>query len=113
METVIRILIGGFVVSLFALIGGLFRPASFSGLFGAAPSVALASLALSVAKNGLPYGALECRSMLIGAAGMAFAAWSVCQLMMRGRFRTIPAAVCSVVAWFIVTLGLSVLLLRS
>jgi hypothetical protein len=33
---------GGVVVSAFALIGDLLKPKSFGGLFGAAPSVALA-----------------------------------------------------------------------
>jgi len=32
-------------VSAFAVIGDLFKPKSFGGLFGAAPSVALATLA--------------------------------------------------------------------
>jgi hypothetical protein len=44
-EYVARFLIGGFVVSAFALLGDLLRPKSFAGLFGAAPSVALATLA--------------------------------------------------------------------
>jgi uncharacterized protein DUF3147 len=48
-EILIRFLIGGVSVSLFAIIGDLFKPKSFAGLFGAAPSVALATLALTIA----------------------------------------------------------------
>lgn len=48
MELLLRFLIGGSVVSLFAIAGDVFRPKSFAGLFGAAPSVALATLALTV-----------------------------------------------------------------
>ena len=77
MEIITRFLIGGLVVSSFALIGSLFKPTSFAGLFGAAPSVALASLAFAVADNSAAYATLESRSMLIGAVamGMAGASW--------------------------------------
>ena len=46
MEFVYRFILGGLIVSLFALIGDVLRPRSFAGLFGAAPLVALATLAL-------------------------------------------------------------------
>ena len=39
-EMVIRFLVGGVVVSLFAMLGDVLRPMSFAGLFGAAPSIA-------------------------------------------------------------------------
>ena len=41
-EILARFVIGGVVVSVFALIGDVIKPKSFAGLFGAAPSVALA-----------------------------------------------------------------------
>ena len=65
-----RFLIGGTVVSLFALIGDLLRPKSFAGLFGAAPSVALATLAFAVHSNGTSYAAVEGRSMIAGSVAM-------------------------------------------
>jgi hypothetical protein len=43
-QILIRFLVGGAVVSVFALIGDVLKPKSFAGLFGAAPSVALATL---------------------------------------------------------------------
>jgi len=46
-ELLVRFLVGGALVSVFALLGDLFEPKSFSGLFGAAPSVAIATLALT------------------------------------------------------------------
>ena len=52
MEYVIRFLVGGLVVSLFAVAGDVLRPKSFAGLFGAAPSVALATLTLAFWKPG-------------------------------------------------------------
>jgi hypothetical protein len=51
-EAVLRFLIGGFIVSAFAVLGDLFEPKSFAGIFGAAPSVALATLALMISSNG-------------------------------------------------------------
>ena len=41
-ELVLRFVLGGVIVSLFSLLGDLWKPKTFSGIFGAAPSVALA-----------------------------------------------------------------------
>ena len=49
---IIRFLVGGFVVSLFAALGDVFGPKSFAGLFGAAPSIALATIALDHSTTG-------------------------------------------------------------
>jgi hypothetical protein len=38
----------GVVVSIFAILGDLLKPKSFAGLFGAAPSVALATIGLTI-----------------------------------------------------------------
>jgi hypothetical protein len=40
-QILIRFLIGGAVVSVFAILGDLLKPKSFAGLFGAAPSEGL------------------------------------------------------------------------
>src|ERR1700744_3210483 len=44
MEYLVRFLVGGIVVSAFAVISDVLRPKSFAGLFCAAPSLALATL---------------------------------------------------------------------
>jgi hypothetical protein len=62
MEYLIRFLAGGLVVSAFAVLGDVLRPKSFAGLFGAAPSVALATLGLALWKEGRDYVSLEGRS---------------------------------------------------
>ncbi len=54
-ELLMRILVGGVAVSGFSFLGGLLRPKTFAGLFAAAPSVALATLVLTVAKDGKEY----------------------------------------------------------
>jgi hypothetical protein len=40
MQFIFRFIVGGVIVSLFAGLGGILKPKSFAGLFGAAPSVA-------------------------------------------------------------------------
>jgi uncharacterized membrane protein (GlpM family) len=67
MELLIRFLIGGTAVSLFAMIADAIRPKSFAGIFAAAPSIALATLVLTAHRDGLSYAATEARSMIIGA----------------------------------------------
>src|SRR6267378_1559279 len=51
-ELVVRFMVGGIVVSVFALIGSCLMPRIFAGLFGAAPSVALATIGPSVTAQG-------------------------------------------------------------
>ena len=70
MELVIRFLLGGAVVSAFAAAGELFKPKTFSGLFAAAPSVAIASLALAFHKHGADYVRTEAKAMLLGSVAM-------------------------------------------
>jgi hypothetical protein len=60
----IRFLIGGAVVTSFAILGDLFKPKSFAGLFGAAPSVAIATLGLTIASEGARFASVEARSMI-------------------------------------------------
>jgi hypothetical protein len=69
-EEVLRFLLGGAVVSLLAVIGTIFRPPTFAGIFGSAPSIAIASLTLAFARRGPDYAATEAQSMIIGAAGL-------------------------------------------
>ena len=56
-EYVVRFLVGGVVVSAFAMLGHVLRPKSFAGLFAAAPSVALATLGIAVYQHGASYAA--------------------------------------------------------
>jgi hypothetical protein len=84
MEIVIRFLVGGLVVSLFALSGDVLKPKSFAGIFGAAPSVALATLGLTIGANGKRYAALEARSMIVGALAFLIYACACRSLLARG-----------------------------
>jgi len=51
-EYLLRFIVGGVVVSAFVMLGDVLRPKSFAGLFGAAPSVALATLGIAVYQHG-------------------------------------------------------------
>src|SRR5258707_5549091 len=65
-EYVIRFLVGGAVVSAFAMLGDLLRPKSFAGLFGAAPTVALATIGIAVYLHGADYEALQSQGLICG-----------------------------------------------
>lgn len=102
----IRFLVGGAVVSAFAIIGDLLRPKSFAGLFGAAPSVALATLGLTVATEGAGYAAIEAHSMMAGA--IAFTAYASCVswIMMRHNVKAIWVTIGAIPLWLGVAFGL-------
>jgi len=112
METMVRFLIGGVVVSAFAVVGGLFKPTSFAGLFGAAPSVALATLGLAIAKEGRGYASLECRSMIAGAVALGVYSLAVSQLLMRFRLSALISTLSLTVLWFLIAFGLWQIFLR-
>jgi uncharacterized membrane protein (GlpM family) len=111
-DLLLRFLIGGLVVSLFALLGDLLTPKSFSGLLGAAPSVALATLALTIHKYGAAYAAIEARSMLIGAIALGVCAFIASRLLLSHRAAPMRAASIGIAAWFVTALSLALVLLR-
>ncbi|MBV9008043.1 MAG: DUF3147 family protein [Verrucomicrobia bacterium] len=111
-DVVVRFLVGGVVVSLFAVIGDLFKPKSFGGIFGAAPSVALATLSLTIAKHGGTYAAAEALSMMAGAFALAVYCQVVCWTMMRFKYSALPVTSAAVVLWFAVAFGIWAVLLR-
>lgn len=105
-DTVLRFVIGGFFVTVFAVIGDLFKPKTFAGLFGAAPSVALATLALTIHKQGKTYAAMEARSMLAGAAALLVYCCIVTWLLKRYHLRALAATTSAAFAWFVVAFSL-------
>jgi hypothetical protein len=111
-EAIVRFLIGGIIVSVFAVFGNLFKPKTFAGLFGAAPSVALATLTLTVAKNGRSYASAEARSMVAGAVALCLYSICVAFLLIRYRVPALPATVSSIAGWFCAAFGLWFVFLR-
>jgi Protein of unknown function (DUF3147) len=95
----LRFLIGGLLVSAFAVISDVLKPKSFAGLFGAAPSIALATIGLTVASEGTHYAALEARSMVVGAIGFFVYASCVSRLLIRHKIKAGPATLISSPVW--------------
>jgi hypothetical protein len=98
-EYFVRFFVGGIIVSAFAMTGDILRPKSFAGLFGAAPSVALATLAIAVYTHGAAYAVIQSRSMMIGAIALAIYSGVVCQLLIRAEMRAVPATLLSIISW--------------
>jgi hypothetical protein len=99
MQLLLRFVIGGTIVSLFALAGDVLRPRSFAGLFRAAPSVALATLALTVWQSGLTVAAVEARSMTVAAAGFIAYSWVAARLLERGRWSSAAVGLLALAVW--------------
>ncbi|HEY0478951.1 MAG TPA: hypothetical protein VGD37_15635 [Kofleriaceae bacterium] len=100
MEFLVRFLLGGAVVSAFAAAGELFKPKTFSGLFGAAPSVAIAALALGFQKHGSGYVAIEARSMALGSIAMLLYSAACVALAKRKAIPVWLGAGAAWIAWF-------------
>lgn len=109
-DLALRLVLGGAVVSAFAAIAELFEPKSFSGLFGAAPSVAITTLTLTYLSAGAEATATAARWMLV--ATPATLAYSTCCVAACRRER-IPVWLAALAAWLVwlaVALGLYVVL---
>jgi hypothetical protein len=94
----VRFLLGGAVVSAFAAAGQLFKPKTFSGLFGAAPSVAIATLALAFSQHDAKYIATEARSMLIGS--LAILVYCITLVVLTKRVH-VPVWISAAAAWLV------------
>ncbi len=112
MEYIIRFLFGGLIVSLFAVVGGLFRPRSFSGIFAAAPTVALASLGLAFVQGELQKVPVEGRSMHAGAVALGVYSWFTSYLTAKMSWHSLAATVLAYLVWLAVALGLWFVFLR-
>jgi hypothetical protein len=105
-ENLARFFIGGLIVSFFAVLAEMFRPKSFAGLFGAAPSVALATLGLTIASQGAHYAAAEARSMILGAIAFLCYAAATSWLLWHYKPRALTATVSLIPIWFAVSFAL-------
>jgi hypothetical protein len=111
-EMLLRFAVGGVVVSAFALLGDILKPKSFAGLFGAAPSVALATLALTVMKNGKAYASVEARSMVLGAIAFMICAWLAGRSLIQRRTSVLATTSAAIGLWFVCAFGLWFALIR-
>ncbi len=106
LDIALRVLVGGIVVSGFAALGDVLKPKSFAGLFGAAPSVALATVALTVHQRGSTYASIEARSMILGGVAFFLYASLASRLMMRRKWAALPVSSVALLLWLAAALGL-------
>ena len=99
-----KALIGGLAVVAFSLVGEAGRPKRFAGLFAAAPSVAIASLAIIVLTKGASGTNPYARGMLIGSAGMVV--YCLVSLFLLDRLHALLGSLIAWIAWFAVAGGL-------
>ena len=111
-EMIIRFLLGGAIVSLFSLAGDLIQPKSLAGIFGAAPSVAIATLALAFASSDGGAAKASAQGMTMIAGAMAFILYCLLTawLMRREHLPAWLAAGASWAQWGTVAIGLYVVL---
>jgi len=105
-EMLARFLIGGIMVSCFSLLGEVFRPKSFAGIFGAAPSIALATIGITIAEHGHEFAAIEARSMIFGAIAFFAYACACSFVLMRYKPPALGTAIALMPIWFDVSFGL-------
>jgi hypothetical protein len=105
-EYIVRFFAGGAVVSIFAMIGDVLRPKSFAGLLGAAPSVALVSLALAISMHGPDYASSLATSMIAGAIALFSFSLVTCYLLKRAQMSALSATLFACPIWLVVSIGL-------
>ena len=98
-DLAIRFILGGCVVSVFALLGDLVKPKSYAGIFSAAPSIALGTLGLAVVKHGGSYVSTEGRSMVIGALALYVYSQIVSLLLFRRQLHSLVVSTAAIVLW--------------
>lgn len=99
-------------MSAFAALGDVLKPKSFAGLFGAAPSIALATLGLTIASKGKMYAATEARSMIAGALVFFLYAYVCSWLMLRLKVKAMVVTISALGMWLVCSLSIWFLILR-
>ena len=96
----LKALIGGLAVVGFSLVGHAGHPKRFAGMFSAAPSVAVASLAITAVLKGAAGAVPYARGMLIGSAGML--AYCLVSLYLIQRLHALIGSILAWLAWLLV-----------
>jgi hypothetical protein len=112
-DYVLRFIIGGAFVTLFAILGDMFKPKSFAGLLGAAPSIGLATLSIAVVNHGNMYAGVEGKSMVLGAIAFLIYAYFVGRVLLTKRVGALLATSSFIVIWLIVAFSLWAIFLKD
>lgn len=106
----IRAVMGGAAVCLFAVVGEMVQPKKFAGIFAAAPAVAVASLAISIATKGAAAGHANALGMVAGAVGMI--AYCLVGIFVLRRLHALAGSIVVMPVWAAVAGGSLLLLTR-
>jgi len=106
----LKSLFGGILVVVFSGLGDALKPKAFAGLFGAAPSVAVASLLVTLLTGGASKAAISSRGMIAGSAGMVV--YCVAASALVKRFGALGGSVLAYVAWIMPSLAVYWFLVR-
>ena len=95
----VRVIAGGALVVAFAMLGDMLKPKMFAGLFGAAPSVATASLLVSGLAMGAAKDEKYASGMIAGAIGLA--AYSAAAALAVKHLGAVAGSIVAWVAWLV------------
>lgn len=112
-DLLLRLIIGGVVVSLFAILGDVIKPKSLSGISAAAPAVALATVVMTMHKKGIAITTLEARSMFAGAIAYLCFAVAISYVQMRYKPKALVGAAALLPLWAVVAAVLWAVWLRG
>jgi hypothetical protein len=105
-DIIVRFCVGGLVVTFFSIISDLLKPKTFAGLFGAAPSIALATLGLTVLREGRLFASAEAHAMILGAIALLVYALACSYVILRFRFPALPVMLAGLLFWLGIASGL-------
>jgi hypothetical protein len=112
LELIFRFVVGGLIVCFFAVLGEVVRPTNLGGIFGAAPSVALATLGLTFFTKGNLTASIEGRSMVMGAAALCVYSLINRYILPQRKANAMVVTGATGLAWFAVAFGLWAVALR-
>jgi hypothetical protein len=112
MQLLWRFLLGGALVSAFALIGDVVRPKRFAGLFAAAPSVAIATLALTASFSGAEVAATEARSLIASSLALVIYVYVVERVLASARWPALATTLCALIVWILIAWGAGAVMIR-
>ncbi len=98
----LRGVVGGTLVAAFAVLSQTLGPKSFAGVFGTAPSIALASLLVTIADKGEHAARVQSLSMIFAAIAMV--AYCLTAVVTVDRFGALRGSALAFVSWFVVAM---------
>src|SRR5207248_2389262 len=99
----LKALNGGLFVVAFALLAEMLKPKRFSGLFSAAPSIALANLVVTVLVKGPDDGVANARGMVAGGVAFALGCLVGLPVLRRHGAKLASLAICG--AWLVLAVA--------